>query len=389
MKVEWTQKSLNHRWFSGLHSVLLLLSTILMLPLCLFAQVSNPAMPDSSVGEKLADLRIGAYLDVYAGWFSHKGSSSQVPYFVSMNQSRQVSVNLALLDFRYQKNRIRARLMPGFGTYMNSNYSAEPGSLGYLVEANAGFCLFPEKQIWLDAGVLSSPYTNESCFSRDHLMYSRSLAPEYVPYYLSGAKLSLPLSRNLTLYLYALNGWQQIQDRNDRPALGTQLEWRGQKSLFNWNTYLGDERNGVSGLKGEKQRMRWFSDVYWVFNPDGDWSATACAFAGLQEYANGWKWSNASWWQVNGILRYRFHPDHSISARLEYFSDARAVVTEPLNPEGGFNLGSAGFCWNSSLGKNALFRVEGRQFFSKEKLFSDGNSGKAASWILSGLTLWF
>ncbi|NJN00112.1 MAG: outer membrane beta-barrel protein, partial [Phormidesmis sp. RL_2_1] len=52
--------------------------------------------------------------------------------------------------------------------------------------------LFKNKQIWLDAGVFGSPYTNESAISKDHLMYTRSFAPEYVPYYLAGVKLSVP-----------------------------------------------------------------------------------------------------------------------------------------------------------------------------------------------------
>ena len=369
-------------------AALLLLSIFLGLPRGM-SQVVNPAMPDSSGGEKLADLRIGAYLDVYAGWFSRENAAGEVPYFVSMNQSRQASVNLALLDFRYQKNRLRARFMPGFGSYMNSNYSKEPGSLGYLVEANAGYCLWPEKGIWLDAGVLSSPYSNESCFSRDHLMYSRSLAPEYVPYYLSGMKLTLPLSAKLTLYLYGLNGWQQIKDNNRRPALGTQLEWRGEKNLLNWNTYLGDERNPVGGLKEASQRMRWFSDVYWVFNPDGKCSVTACAYAGMQEYSSLLRQHRAVWWQVNGIVRYRFSPVHSLSARLEYFSDPDAAIVLPQDGKDDFRLGSAGLCWNVSAGKNALFRLEGRQFFSDRKLFGEGKSSQSPQWLLSGFTIWF
>jgi hypothetical protein len=305
-----------------------------------------------------------------------------------MNRNREVNVNLAMLDFRYAKNRVRARLMPGFGTYMNANYT-EPGGLAYLVEANAGYCLFPDKQVWLDAGVLSSPYSNESCISRDHLMYSRSFAPEYVPYYLSGIKLSVPLTGSLNLYLYGLNGWQQIRDKNDYPAFGTQLEWRGKKNLLNWNTFLGDERDLSRGQKGSLQRMRWFTDLYWVYNPDGKLSATACAYAGVQEYAEGWKIRRATWWQANAILRLRFSERHSLSGRLEYFSDADAAVIEPLYENNGFRAGSAGLCWNVNLTENAMFRFEGRQLFSEQRLFSSDESGRHALWLLSGMTIWF
>ena len=369
------------------------LRTFLILVFLLFAmvmqaQITNPAMPDTGKGDRLADLRIGAYLDLYGGWFSAAGKDGSVPYFVSMNRNREVNVNLAMLDFRYAKNRVRARLMPGFGSYMNANYT-EPGGLGYLVEANAGYCLIPEKQVWIDVGVLSSPYSNESCISRDHLMYSRSLAPEYVPYYLSGVKLSVPLSGSLNLYLYGLNGWQQIRDKNDRPAFGTQLEWRGKKNLLNWNTFFGDERDLSRGIKGSLQRMRWFTDLYWVYNPDGKLSATACAYAGVQEYAAGWNSRKSAWWQANAILRFRFSERHALSGRLEYFSDPEAAVTEPLFDNSGFRAGSAGLCWNVNLSDNAMFRFEGRQLFSGQRLFSQDENGRRALWLLSGMTIWF
>ena len=205
----------HNNFFSGPARIVLVF-LIGLTSMHLSAQVQNPAMPDTSFGEKVEYLRIGGYMDLYYGSFQPNSKDGSIPYLVSMNQNRQISVNLAYLDLRYAKGRIRSRLIPGFGTYMNANYQGEPGGLAYLVEANAGYCLNPKRQIWLDVGVLSSPYSNESCISKDHLMYSRSLAPEYVPYYLSGIKCSAPIRTNLSLSLYLINGWQQIRDRNLR-----------------------------------------------------------------------------------------------------------------------------------------------------------------------------
>ncbi|MBL0083634.1 MAG: outer membrane beta-barrel protein [Saprospiraceae bacterium] len=85
-------------------------------------------------------------------------------------------------------------------------------------------------------------YTNESAISKDHLMYTRSLAPEYVPTIFSGVKLTMPISAKVTAYLYLLNGWQQIKDNNVNLAFGSQLEYRpDDQNLINWNTYIGDE----------------------------------------------------------------------------------------------------------------------------------------------------
>lgn len=352
------------------------------------AQVQNPAMPDTSFGEKVENLRIGGYLDLYYGGFRAGGvRGREVPYFVSMNQTRQVSVNLACLDLRYSSGRIRSRLIPGFGTYMNANYIGEPGGLAYLVEANAGYCVNVKRQIWLDAGVLSSPYSNESCISKDHLMYSRSLAPEYVPYYLSGVKGSMPLGPDVRLSLYFLNGWQQIRDRNPYPAFGTQLEWQaGKRSLINWNTFAGNEQNSEAGIQGEFQRFRWFTDVYWVFNPEGKVTLTSCAYLGLQEYAPGFKRRKAYWWQVNGQIRWRITPVHSLSGRLEYFSDPFQAVAASLVSGKGFEMGSAGLCWNLKAADRLLFRIEYRQFLARESILFNSS---AASWLLTGMSVAF
>jgi len=370
------------------HPLKLFFCLLLLLPAFrLRAQIQNPALPDTSYGEKVENLRIGGYVDLYYGSFHSSPITGELPYFVSMNQNRQVAVNLACIDLRYAKDRIRARLIPGFGSYMNANYVGEPGGLTNLVEANLGYCMDMKRQIWIDAGILSSPYSNESCFSRDHLMYSRSLAPEFVPYFLSGIKGTIPISPKFNLMLYFLNGWQQIRDRNQSPAFGTQLEWRpGRYSLLNWNTFIGNEQNPEAGLQGDAQRMRWFTDLYWVFNPEGKISVTSCAYIGLQEYAPGFFRRNALWWQVNAQVRMRFSEMHSVSARLEYFDDPNRVVVQPADPSAGFQTGSAGICWNIRLMENVLFRLEGRQFFSKEKMYA---SGKLANWLLCGFSAAF
>lgn len=110
-----------------------------------------------------------------------------------MQRNNELNVNLAFIDLRYRTDNFRARLIPGFGSYVNANYTNENGTLKNIIESSVGFKLFKNKNIWADVGILGSPYTNESAISKDHLMYTRSFAPEYVPYYLSGVKFTVPL----------------------------------------------------------------------------------------------------------------------------------------------------------------------------------------------------
>ncbi len=225
------------------------------------AQIVNTATMDTLESTVIGRLGIGGYIDTYWGASTLRVPGRDIAYFVSGARHNELAINLAYLDLRYRAKNLRARLVPAFGSYMNANYANEPGTLRNLLEANVGVLLHEKRKIWLDAGVLGSPYTNESAISKDHLMYTRSFAPEYVPYYLSGVKLSVPISKTLNSYWYVLNGWQVIQDNNEQKAFGSQLEYRpGPTMLFNWNTFIGDERSPTN----PDFRARLFTDVFWI-----------------------------------------------------------------------------------------------------------------------------
>lgn len=184
------------------------------MPSFAFSQVVNTATMDTLETTVIGHVAIGGYVDSYYGYNFNKPADGANPYFVSSARHNELTINLAYVDVRYRSRYMRVRFVPGFGTYMDANYKNEPGSLKNMVEANVGVLVSEKKKIWIDIGVLGSPYTNESAISKDHLMYTRSFAPENVPYYVTGAKLTVPLSTKLNAYFYVMNGWQVIQDNN-------------------------------------------------------------------------------------------------------------------------------------------------------------------------------
>jgi len=352
------------------------------------AQVTNTGLMDTIQTTNKAKISIGGYLDTYYGGISAKTTSGTVPYFVSMADTDEFSINLAYIDLKYQTKDLRIRVVPGFGTYMNANYAAETGTLKNLVEASAGVKIAKNKEIWLDAGVLGSPYTNESAISKDHLMYTRSLAPEYVPYYLCGVKLSVPLSKKTMAYFYLINGWQQINDNNKGKSIGTQLEYRpNEHHLINWNTYLGNENS----ISNPNFGMRYFTDVYWIYTHNR-FSATSCFYIGYQELKNAnSSFSNSIWWQANLISRYKINEKISLSGRVEYFNDKNNIQIIPITSLNHFNTFSTALCFNLQLNKNAMFRLESRHFLSDATLFLDSNANptKKMTWLVANLTFWF
>lgn len=349
------------------------------------AQVINTATMDTVETTMIGHVGLGGYVDSYYGYNFNKPPGGINPYFVSSARENEFTINLAYVDVRYRSTYMRARFVPGFGTYMDANYKNEPGSLKNMVEANVGVVLSVEKRIWLDAGVLGSPFTNESAISKDHLMYTRSLAPENVPYYITGVKLTLPLSQKFNFYFYVINGWQVIQDNNDGKSVVTQFEYRPSKNmLFNWNTYVGDERSSTH----PEFRTRIFNDFYWIFNNGGKFSATASFYFGYQQRSG---MSTAEWWQANFIGSYAFTNVVSLSGRIEHFEDPDNVNVNTVTGIPGYRTSSGGACLNLKLHKLALLRFEARQFFSQDNIYQkeDLTATNTSLLLISSLTAWF
>jgi hypothetical protein len=366
----------------------LLIAIILFFSVKGFAQVANTGMVEEMDSSNIGKILLSGYVDVYYGYDFNEPKTSDRPYAVSSARHNEININLAYLGMNYTNGKVRARFIPGFGTYMNANYSSEAGTLRNLVEANAGVCLSTKRDIWLDAGVIGSPYTNESAISKDHFMYTRSFSAEFVPYYLTGVKLSGKLTSKITGYLYILNGWQRITDTNNPLSFGTQIEYRpNNKLLINWNTYVGDE----SSIQLPQFGIRYFSDVYAIYNPDGRFSFTTCGYAGAQQIkeANNTN-SYAYWWQANFIAKVKLSEATSVAGRVEYFNDEKNVQITPITGAGSFTTGSAGLCFNMKISKNALFRIEQKHFFSENTVYIKRSKASNSDNLLIGnLTVWF
>jgi hypothetical protein len=347
------------------------------------AQITNTAVMDTADFRYQGKVAVEGYIDAYYCYDFNKPAGSNRPYFVSMARHNEMTINLAFVDVKYSSTRLRARFVPGFGTYINANYSNEPGALKNILEANAGIKLFKSKSIWFDFGVFGSPYTNESAISKDHLAYTRSFAPEYVPYYLSGAKVSVPLSKKVNAYFYLINGWQQMQDANAGKSIGTQLEYRPNNNwLLNWNTYIGSETTSANPEFG----TRYFTDFFFIYSK-GKWSTTGCAYIGLQKRDAQ---ENATWWQANLITRYDITSKLSVTARAEYFDDINEVLITPLTGVLGFSSYSGSLGLNAKPAENVLFRLEYRGFYSTKDVFErGGRPTQSSNMITSNVTIWF
>jgi hypothetical protein len=353
-----------------------------------FICLSNKVLAIDSLKFFNDKIVVNGLMDVYYN-ISTKSNLPTRPYSVSSNRNREMDVNLASIRMEYKSSNVRGVFHHGFGTYMNANYAEEPNTLKYLLEANVGVKLSKKKDIWLDAGILPSPYTNESPISKDQLMYTRTISAEYVPYFLSGLKLSWDINQKFGARLYAINGWQKISDNNQQPSLGTQLEYKpNKKMLINWNTYVGNEHSSTDSASFN----RYVTDVYVIYNMDGKFSLSSNFYIGKQEKMDTFKQVFLrDFWQFNLQMRYKFTSKFSVSIRGEMFDDPHAVFLKSLRDEKGFNLFGVSACLNYLINDNVMFRLEGRYLKADTKGFV--NTGKewtdSDCFFNGNLCLWF
>ncbi len=341
----------------------------------------------SPTSDTSAGIIAEGYIDTYFSYDFAEPPDANIPYFVSQNRHNEFNINLAYISLKYSSDKVRAVFTPGFGTYMNSNYAAERITLRNIVEGNVGIRLSSKKNIWLDAGVIGSPFTNESSISFDQLALTRSFAPEYVPYYMTGARLTLPLHKKFTAKFFLLNGWQVIEDVNTPLAFASQFEYKpADKLTLTLNTYYGNEQS--ANIPNNK--IRTFLDFYAIYQAEKIHITLSSYIGNQKRKDNGDKVSDNAWWQVNAAARYFVNQRHSLTIRGEYFSDPKSVMIIPITPVAGFQCGSISVGYNVAITPVVLFRIEGRYFQSPDDVFIHANlPTKHHKMLTGGLTAKF
>jgi hypothetical protein len=310
-------------------------------------------------GQKL--LQISGGMDFYYVVNPMDLNQEKVPIYVSSNQLNATDINLAIIEFNYKPNeRYRFLISPALGSYMNSNYSSEKRYLRWIYEGYFGFSIKKKKtKQWIDFGVFSSPFTFETPKSWDQIAYTRSLAPEFVPYYVTGIRHQNEITKNLKLTLFILNGWQKIEFQNKIPSLATQLEWRKNKNYLNWTTYSGNEKTKLSPNLGS----RFFSELSWSYETE-KFRTQSCIYIGTQQIKNiGFK----NWWQINGIFDYKISLKSDIYIRHEYFHDPHKIQIQTPTNAIGFSGHATSLGFSHKLTDYLLARLEGKSIFGKNE----------------------
>lgn len=333
-------------------------------------------------------ISMNAYVDTYYGYDFNEPANNTAPYLVSSARHNDFSINLAMLDFEYGTDRVRGRFATGFGSYMNANYAAEVGSFRNIVEATAGVKLSKKKEVWVDAGIMGAPFSYEGAVSKDQLLYSRSLAAEGSPYYVTGVKLTAPLAKNFTGAFYIVNGWQQITDVNNQKSVIGHLEYHPKNWSINLASILGQEQN--LGNTGFRERL--LVDFSANYKPkDKPFHFSVGSYYGNQKVelvGNRERFFN--WFQANIAANYSFDNGIGLAARVEHFNDANAVIYTPVIGNS-FEVTSITVGGSYKINPFALFRLEARNFIGAEDIYiaPNGNATQTTTTVWASLAINF
>ena len=318
-------------------------------------------------GQEETKIKVTGYLETYFGYDFNKPTDNNRPGFIySHNRHNEINLNLGFIKGSYENGNIRANLAVMAGTYANANLAAESGVLKNIFEANAGIKLSKSANLWLDAGIFSSHIGFESAIAKDCWVLTRNISSENTPYYESGAKITYGTNDGkCTATALYLNGWQRMtrQNGNSQPAGGLQLTWKPSPQItVNYSNYLGTE--GADSVRVQ----RFYHNVYGIFQLTNKFGVTLGFDYGTQKKAKGSDDNNEVLSPI-AIAQYRINPKFAVAGRVEYYEDRNGVFISTGTPNG---FKTTGYSLNLDYApiSNAVLRLEGKVYDSKDKIFT-------------------
>ncbi|MFN3941873.1 MAG: porin [Flavobacterium sp.] len=331
--------------------------------------------------DTISKLTFSTYGELYYSYdFSNPTNNEKSNFLYNHKRHNEINANLLLVKANYLNKKYRANLGLMAGNYAQYNLNSEPTWAQFIYEANIGIKLSDKKNIWLDAGILPSHIGFESAISADCWTLTRSLLAENSPYYETGLKLSYTSpNEKLFLSVLVLNGWQRIRkpDFIQRPSFGVQATYKPTLNLtFNYSNFIGTDK------PDSLNSIRHFHNFYLQFEPSKKFGIIAGFDIGFENILNN-KYCN--WYSPVIILRQRTSKKTMVALRAEYYSDLKEIIIATGTANGFQTLGLSSNL-DYEISNKIKFRIEGKLYHSKDKIFSSNTSNNNFS-LTTNLTL--
>jgi len=321
-----------------------------------------------SQNDSLKKLNVSGYAEFYYSYdFSNPANHEKSNFLYNHKRHNEVNVNLLFIKANYLDENYRANVGLMVGNYAQYNLASEPNWGQLVYEANVGVNISKKQNIWLDAGIMPSHIGFESAVSADCWTLTRSLLAENSPYYETGIKLSYTSkNQNLSISALYLNGWQKISKSDDiqKPSFGTQLNYRpSKKILLNYSTFLG------TAQPDSMNAIRNFHNFYLQYEPKSGFGITAGFDVGIDKYNVS---SYGTWYSPVIIIKQSINEKTRIAVRGEYYHDPKQIIIS-TGTRNGFKTFGYSSNLDYEINDKIKFRIEGKMFQSKDKIFENEN----------------
>lgn len=360
-----------------MHKLCFILAAYFSLPA---AQAQPDSLAQKPVPDK--DITFSGGVDVYYAFDFSRPADRNRLYTTQAFRHNEFNLNFGFLQAAYAADNVRATLALHTGTYVQSNYAAEPNELTRMIlQANVGVRL--REKVWLDVGIMPSHIGYESTFSLENEIYTRALMAENSPYYETGARLTAEVSEKVTLKLLVLNGWQNIQETNSAKSLGFAVAYAPSEQLeLSYSNYYGNE-----APDGMAPRRRFFHNMYARYAFSGSFSMAGSVDYGRQERFDSNR--KGSWYAGLLLARYRLNNRFAVAGRVEHYHDAHQLIVATGTAHG-FRTSSTSLNLDYIPAPNMRWRFEARGYNSRDNIFIGERGEKDKNLLLvSSLALTF
>lgn len=334
----------------------------LVLALCSVIYSCMYAQKDSAISA----FRWQAYSEFYFGKnLSNSSGEKQEDFIYNYKNLNQISLNLLMLSGEYTTERERAKLGLMLGDYAENNLSTEPDWARYIYEAQVGYKILRDHDIWVDVGIFPSHIGAETAIGADNINLTRSLVADNSPYYEAGAKLSYTSpSKKWFLSFLLLNGWQRIRKVADVAwtSIGTQVSYTPNEYWsYNYSSFIG------SDLPKSVGHTRWYHNFYASAQLTPKWKLLVGMDVGTDFFPTEQK----TWFSPVLQSQYAFQPTLLLGGRWEWFSDRQMTALSYENQTSGKNIQGLSMNLDWKFSKNFMWRNEAKVFISSEPIFQN------------------
>lgn len=345
-------------------------------------------------------LKITGYTEIFYSYdFNQREDHIKQPFFYTFNRHNEVNVNIARIKANYETENMRANFALMAGTYPQDNMVLESEMTKYIQEANIGFKISKNKNVWVDAGVLPSYIELEGEISKDDMTLTRTVAVANSPFFMTGAQVTYTTDNNKWVLSGGVyNGWQKIRravfDKDGSvtassatklPSFGTKVTYQpNEKWFFNSSTYIG--KDPIT-----EEKMRYFHDFYAIFKASDKLEFNFIFDIGADQREKKSRQYNV-YWSPNLMAKYYFTPKFSTAGRIEYYHDAKNAMGW-VGEGQRYQILGASINFDYLIYKNLMWRLEFRNLNSKDPIFTKINESHPKVdnnfFITTTLNAWF